>query len=125
MYYTLAILLLIQLTRAGTQAFTFHCLYKPFANFCMGAAARAMLLQNRQYLMCFISIFDNSDSNSSLPCLDTFKPKTFLKHCVLHGFWQPLLETFCFTTFLFPSYCRTTGAMRGTGLLLLLVLDYV
>ena len=80
-------------------------------------SARAMFLQNRQYVVCFISIVDKSDSNSSLPCPETFKPKTFLKPYVLTGFWHPpLLETFCFTTFLSPSYCRTTGAMRGPGL---------
>ena len=34
-------------------------------------------------------IFDKSDSNSSLPCPETFKPKTFLKPSVLKGFWHP------------------------------------
>ena len=38
---------------------------------------------------CFLTIFDKSDSNSSLPCPETFKPKTFLKLCVLNCFWHP------------------------------------
>ena len=44
--------------------------------------------QNRQHCVCSISIFDKSDSNSSLPCPEIVKPKTFLKLCVLHGFWH-------------------------------------
>ena len=47
-----------------------------------------MYLQTRQYLFSFKSIFDKSDSNSSLPCPETFKPKTFLKPVVLNRFWQ-------------------------------------
>ena len=57
---------------------------------CMRApSARAMFLQNQQYFKSFISMFDKSDSNSSLPCPETFKHKTFLKPCVLTGFWHP------------------------------------
>ena len=51
--------------------------------------ARAMFLQTRQYVVCFISNFDKSDSNSSLPCPETFKHNTFLKRVVLKGLWQP------------------------------------
>ena len=55
--YTLAILLLIQLTRAGTTALTFHWFYKPFANFCMDPAARAILLQNGKHFILFYKQF--------------------------------------------------------------------
>ena len=91
--------------------------YLPFDK-CDGcSAAGAPFSQNRHFLG-FISISEKSDSNSSLPCPETFKPKTFLEPTVLNGFWYLLLNTSCFTTFLSPSYCRTTGAMRGPGLLL-------
>ena len=66
-------------------------------------------------ILFFISIFDKSDSNSSLPCPETFKPNTFLKLCALMGFWHPILKTFVLQRFWAPTYCRTTGAMRGPG----------
>ena len=61
----------------------FNKFYMPFDKSDGRPAARAMFLQNRKYFICFISVFDKSDSNSSLPCLETFKPKTFLKPCVI------------------------------------------
>ena len=64
--YTLAILLLIQLTRAGTKAIKAHLFYKPFEKFATHVAARALFLQNGQYFIGFISNYEKSDSNCSL-----------------------------------------------------------
>ena len=63
---TLAILLLLQLTRAGTKAFKFHLFYKPFEKFGTSVAARALFLQNCQYFMCFVSNSEKSESTCSL-----------------------------------------------------------
>ena len=63
---TLAILLLLQLTRAGTNAFKFHWFYKPFEKFAPRPAARAILLQNDKYLIGFIRNYEKSQSNCSL-----------------------------------------------------------
>ena len=64
--YTLAILLLLQLTRAGTHAFKFHWFYKPFDKSGTHVAARALFVQNCQQFMCFISNYEKSESTCSL-----------------------------------------------------------
>ena len=66
MYYTLAILLLIQLTRACTKAFKFYLFYKPFETCNTHVAAIAMFSQNGKYFICFISNDEKSESNCSL-----------------------------------------------------------
>ena len=58
--------LLLQLTRAGTQAFKFHWFYKPFETFGTYVTARALFLQNGQYFIGFISNYEKSESNCSL-----------------------------------------------------------
>ena len=90
-----------------------------------GALQREQCFCKIVNIMCFINILNKSDSNSSLPCPETFKHKTKLKRCVLKSLWHPLLETVCFTKFLSSAYCRTTGAMRRPGLLLLPLLDSI
>ena len=55
-----------QLTRAGTKAFKFHVFYKPFENNDMDPAARALFLQNCQYVIGFISNSEKTESNCSL-----------------------------------------------------------
>ena len=55
-----------QLSRACTKTFKFHCFYKPFETCDVGAAARALFLQNGQYFIGFISNYEKSESNCSL-----------------------------------------------------------
>ena len=55
-----------QLTRAGTQASQFHLFYTHFEKCGTHVAARAMFLQNGQYFISFISIYEKPESNCSL-----------------------------------------------------------
>ena len=63
--------------------------------------------------VCFISIFDKSDSDSSLLCPETFKPKTFLKPAVLIGFWQPPSRNHLFHTVFVPILLQDHRRYEG------------